>query len=87
MLFFVDVSDIQDNCNKKTLQGKYLEITPINPVKYIIVSGGEDITIDDLKKYFQDRSESDACKVLRISSWDNGCYSVKFRNEKGMFDK
>lgn len=56
-------------------------------MKYIIVSGEEDITIDDLEKYFQDRSESDACKGLRISAWDNGCYSVKFRNEKGMFDK
>lgn len=84
-VLFVDVSVIQDNCNKRTLLGKYLELTPINPVKYIIVSGEEDITIDDLRNYFQDRSESNACNVLRISSWDNGCYSVKLRNEKGMF--
>lgn len=84
-VLFVDVSNIQDNCNKKTLQGKYLEVTPINPVKYIIVSGEEDITVEDLSNYFQDRSKSNAGNVLRVSSWDNGCYSVKFRNEKGMF--
>lgn len=52
VVLFVDVLNIQDNCNKKMLQGKYLEVIFINLVKYIIVLGEEDIIVEDLRNYF-----------------------------------
>lgn len=80
---FADVTEIQKKCNRWPLEGKYLEIGTIDPVKYIVVSAEEDITMDELKEYFQNRIKSNGGMVQRVSLRTDGCFTVKFKHEKG----
>lgn len=52
-------------------------------MKYIVVSAEEDITIDELKEYFQNRIKSNGGMVQRVSMKTDGCFTVKFKHEKG----
>lgn len=80
---FPDVTEIQKKCNQWPLEGKYLEVGTIDPVKCIVVSAEEDITIDELKEYFQNRIKSNGGMVQRVSLRPDGCFTVKFKHEKG----
>lgn len=80
---FADVTEIQKKCHQCPLEGRYLEVGTIDPVKYIVVSAEEDITIDELKEYFQKRIKSNGGMVHRVSLRPDGCFTVKFKHEKG----
>lgn len=87
-VFFADITEIQNKCKKKPLKEKYLEVCSVEPVRYIVVSAeGDDVSGDDLKKYFENKAQSDGGNVHRVSSKGNGCFSVKFKQEEGESDK
>lgn len=80
---FADVTEIQKKCNQWPLEDKYLEVCTIDPVKCIVVSAEEDITREELKEYFQNRAKSNGGMVQRVSLRPDGCFTVKFKHEKG----
>lgn len=80
---FADLTEIQKKCKQRSLDGKCFEVCAIDPVKCIVVSAEEDITIEELKEYFQYRAQSDGGKVQRISMRQDGCFTVKFKHEEG----
>lgn len=83
-VFFADITEIQNKCKKKPLKGKYLEVCSVDPVRYIVVSAeGDDVSGDDLKKYFENKAQSDGGNVHRVSSKCDGCFTVKFKQEEG----
>lgn len=83
-VFFADITEIQNKCKKKPLKGKYLEVGSVDPVRYIVVSAeGDDVSGDDLKKYFENKAQSDGGNVHRVSSKGDGCFTVKFKQEEG----
>lgn len=87
-VFFADITEIQNKCKKKPLKRNYLEVSSVDPVRYVVVSAeGDDVTGDDLKNYFENKAQSDGGNVHRVTSKDNGCFSVKFKNQEGESDK
>lgn len=83
-VFFADITEIQNKCKKKPLKRKYLEVGSVDPLRYIVVSAeGDDVSGDDLKKYFENKAQSDGGNVHRVSSKCDGCFTVKFKQEEG----
>lgn len=78
-----DLTELQKKCKQRPLEDNYLEVCALDPVKCLVLSADEDITIEELKEYFKIRAKSGGGKVQRISLRQDGCFTVKFKHEKG----
>lgn len=68
---------------RRKLQERFITVSKIDPLKYVIVSANSSITETTLKTYFQS-PESHGGEVLRVAVGKDGCYKVKFRREEGL---
>jgi hypothetical protein len=74
---------LNKKCKKKPLEGNYIENTPIDPSKLIVVSAEAEVTEEILKKYFQNRAQSGGGDVQRVTQRRDGCFTIKFKHEEG----
>ncbi|XP_061194327.1 protein mono-ADP-ribosyltransferase PARP14-like [Saccostrea echinata] len=78
----VDAEKLNDASKKKKLEGKGIEISAIDPVKLIVVSAEGEVTDAKLKQYFQNKERSGGGEVQRVTSRNDGCFTVKFKHEE-----
>ena len=81
--YITDFTEIENKCMRRKLEGRFITVSKIYPLKYVIVSANSSITEDTLKTYFQS-PESHGGEVLRVAVGKDGCYKVKFRREEGL---